>query len=159
MGYTNSSLYTGDIEYINIPGGTGTYWILPMTSLTVNGASVALPSGSGSYSAIDTGTTLVGGPPALVAALYAQIPGAAAGTGDYDGYYLYPCDADVNVALAFGGRTWGIEPADFRLAQVNQQTCLGAFFELATGSNAPAWIVGDTFLVSRLRFFFCVWGA
>ena len=57
--------------------------------LTVNGASVTLNSGSASYAAIDTGTTLVGGPPDAIAALYAQIPGSAALTGPNAGYYTY----------------------------------------------------------------------
>ena len=40
-------------------------------------------------SIIDTGTTLVGGPPDAIAALYAQIPGSAALTGQNAGYYTY----------------------------------------------------------------------
>ena len=55
----------------------------------MNGNSVTLPSGSGSYAAIDTGTTLVGGPPAIIDAIYAQIPGSQALTGDNEGYYTY----------------------------------------------------------------------
>ena len=61
------------------------------------------------------------------------------------------CDTDVNVTVSFGGtRSWTISSADFKLTQLSRSTCLGAFFELSTGSSAPAWIVGDTFLV---RFF------
>jgi cathepsin D len=155
MGTIDSALYTGDIEYTNIPGGRGTYWIAPLTSLTVNSNSVSLPSGSSSYAAIDTGTTLVGGPPDQIAALYAQIPGAAAGTGDLEGYWTYPCSTDVQVGMAFGGSTWPISPADFALAAVDKagQTCLGAFFELETGGSAPAWIVGDTFLKNVFSVF------
>jgi cathepsin D len=163
MGFVDSSLYTGDIDYVDIPGGRGTYWILPMTSLAVNGNSISLPSGTASYSAIDTGTTLVGGPAAQIAALYAQIEGSTAGTGDLDGYYTYPCDTSVTLTIAFGGRTWTIDPADFQLARLSSSTCLGAFFELSTGGSAPSWIVGDTFLVRTflrstrrlLFFFFC----
>ena len=55
----------------------------------MNGNSVTLPSGSGSYAAIDTGTTLVGGPPAIIDAIYAQIPGSQALTGENEGYYTY----------------------------------------------------------------------
>ena len=58
-------------------------------ALTVNGESVTLSSGSGAYAAIDTGTTLVGGPEDAVSALYAQIPGSQALTGDNAGYYVY----------------------------------------------------------------------
>lgn len=55
----------------------------------MNGNSVSLPSGSDSYAAIDTGTTLVGGPPDVIASVYAQIPGSEALSGDNEGYYTY----------------------------------------------------------------------
>jgi hypothetical protein len=153
MGFVNTSLYTGDIEYVNIPGGRGTYWILPMTQLSVNGNSITLPSGTASYSAIDTGTTLVGGPAGQVSAMYAQIPGAQPGTGDLEGYYTYPCNTKVTVQVAFGGKTWTIDPADFQLTRLSQSSCLGAFFELTTGGSAPSWIVGDTFLKNVLSVY------
>ena len=57
--------------------------------LTVNGNSVSLPSGSDSYGAIDTGTTLISGPEDVVAALYAQIPNSEALTGQNEGFYQY----------------------------------------------------------------------
>ncbi len=88
-GSTNSSLYTGQIDYQNIPSDFVSYWTLPIKNVTVNSNSVALPSGQSSYAAIDTGTTLIGGPAAQVASIYAQIPDSAAGTGNYQGYYFY----------------------------------------------------------------------
>ena len=57
--------------------------------MTVNSNSISLPSGSSSYAAIDTGTTLIGGPASQVASVYASIPGSTAGTGNYEGYYIY----------------------------------------------------------------------
>ncbi|KAL5531684.1 hypothetical protein ACEPAG_4561 [Sanghuangporus baumii] len=148
MGFVNDTLHAGDIDFVNIPGGTGSYWILEMTELSVGGTSMTLPSGSASYAAIDTGTTLVGGPASVISQLYAAIPNAQPGTGDYEGYYIYPCSESVTVDVAFGGRTWSISPSDFMLAQLSQSQCLGAFFELdmGSGSSAPSWIVGDTFL-------------
>ncbi|KAL0564381.1 hypothetical protein V5O48_017667 [Marasmius crinis-equi] len=146
MGSVNSTLYTGEIDYNDIPGGKGTYWIQEMTSLTVQGNSISLTSGSDSYAAIDTGTTLIGGPPSVVDAIYQQIPNSRLGTGDYDGYYLYPCSTTVAVTVAFGGRNWTISDADFRVTSVGGQMCLGAFFGLETGTSMPAWIVGDAFL-------------
>ncbi|KII87254.1 hypothetical protein PLICRDRAFT_112830 [Plicaturopsis crispa FD-325 SS-3] len=145
MGFTNSSLYTGDIDYQDIPTGEATYWTQNISSVTVQGTALTLESGS-TLAAIDTGTTLVGGPSAAIQALFAQIPNSVAGTGDYESYYLYPCDTDVTVTMSFGGPSWTISPADFKLTQLSGGQCLGAFFELSTGSSAPAWIVGDTFL-------------
>lgn len=45
MGYLNSSLYTGNIEYTNL-AGSGTYWLIPMTceSRPQYGARFARPT-------------------------------------------------------------------------------------------------------------------
>ncbi|PFH51024.1 hypothetical protein AMATHDRAFT_192110, partial [Amanita thiersii Skay4041] len=146
MGSINPGLYTGDIEYINLPA-PGSYWILPLTSLVVQGSSIPLPSGSDAYAAIDTGTTLVGGPSEYISQIFAQIPGSQPGTGNFQGYYTYPCNTDVSVSVSFGnGKSWSISPADFRLSRLTSDQCLGAFFELSTGNSAPSWIFGDTFL-------------
>ena len=186
-GFANESLYTGDIEYIDMPV-QGSYWILPLTcmfstsffflkkklnlflAITVQGNTINLPSGESSYAAIDTGTTLVGGPSEYIAQIFAQIPGSNPGTDVYQNYYTYrgflfislsplpsvsyanppellACDTTVSVQMSFGGKYWTIDPADFRLQKITATTCLGAFFVMETGSSAPAWIVGDTFLV------------
>jgi hypothetical protein len=89
MGGTNSSLFTGNIDYQDIPSGDESYWIQTLSAMTVNGNSVTLPTGSDALAAIDTGTTLVGGPPDAIAALYAHIPNSQAGTGNMEGYYYY----------------------------------------------------------------------
>ncbi|KAH9971726.1 aspartic peptidase A1 [Lactifluus volemus] len=146
LGTTNSSLYTGQIDFQSVPSDAVSYWTLPITSLTVNSGSITLPSGSSSYAAIDTGTTLIGGPAAQVSALYAQIPNSSPATGNYQGYYTYPCSTTVNVALSFGGKSWSISPADFKLTELSNGQCLGAIFEYTSNNNSPAWIVGDTFL-------------
>ena len=109
---------------------------------------------------------LIGGPDAQVAALYAQIPNTVAGTGNYEGYYLYrallllpyycvltpkkmvsmACSPSVNVAFSFGGQSWSISPVDFKLTQISSGQCVGSIFVFAGSSNGPGWIIGDTFL-------------
>lgn len=145
MGFVNSSLYTGNIDYQNLPA-TPTYWILEVSSISVQGSNVQIPTGSSANAAIDTGTTLVGGPSSAIQAIFAQIPGSQPGTGNWEGYYTYPCSTEVNVAISFGGPSWPVSPADFQLTQISSSQCVGAFFELSTGGSAPSWIVGDTFL-------------
>lgn len=61
----------------------------PSSALTVQGNAITLGSGKDSYSAIDTGTTLIGGPQDAVAAIYASIPDSSPETGNYEGYYTY----------------------------------------------------------------------
>lgn len=57
------------------------------------------------------------------------------------------CSTEVNVSISFGGPSWPVSAADFKLAQISNTECVGAFFELQTGNSAPSWIIGDTFLV------------
>ncbi|KAG2142916.1 aspartic peptidase domain-containing protein [Suillus bovinus] len=143
MGYTNSSLYTGSIDYIDIPG-TPSYWYIPLTSMTVQGNSITIASGT--TVAIDTGTTNIGGPASSIEAIYAQIPNSQPATGEWEGYYSYPCSTTVNVEVSFGGNTWSISPADFAYTQTSSTECIGAFFETSTGTGIPSWIFGDAFL-------------
>lgn len=57
--------------------------------------------------------------------------------------------------MAFGGKSWAISPADMNLGTISQDgvMCAGGIFDLAAGTNvptgtgAPTWIIGDTFLV------------
>lgn len=63
--------------------------LISLLALTVQGSAATIGTGSEAYAAIDTGTTLVGGPAADIAAVYALIPESEVGTGNYEGYYLY----------------------------------------------------------------------
>lgn len=143
MGYTNSSLYTGSIEYHNVIG-TPQYWEINLNTLTVQGKSINI---AGALTAIiDTGTTNIAGPADAIASIYAQIPGSQAGTGQLEGYYTYPCSTTVNVQFNFGGNTWSMSPADFTHSRVSSTECLGAFFVSSIGQGGPSWIIGDAFL-------------
>ena len=123
------------------------------TALLVNGVEIPIPAAE-SFSAIDTGTTLVGGPPELIAAIYAQIPGSVRSRDQQlQGFYEFPCDTPIAIELAFGPKgqhkSWQVDPRDLELFR-SGNTCVGGFFELELGSNPsnPSWIVGDTFLKS-----------
>jgi hypothetical protein len=82
IGTTNSTLYTGNISWIGIPNNLQSYWLIPMDALSVNGTLIDVNKPN---VAIDTGTTLLGGPAAAIAAIYNQIPGSAPASGQYTG--------------------------------------------------------------------------
>ena len=108
--------------------------------------------------AVDTGTSLIGGPPEALAAIYAQIPGSSKSTAAaYDGYWQFPCSAQFDISLNFDGIEYPIYPLDFNLGTTGvfngEQNCLGAFFEITGSTNGPKWIVGDTFLKSYYTVF------
>ena len=106
LGGTNTSLYAGDIEFINMPSGTTpSYWLQQVQSkcfprgrwlinylfhsaVTIQGTSIDVPSNSG-LAAIDTGTSLIGVPNSISQAIWARVPNSAALTGQYEGMYAF----------------------------------------------------------------------
>ena len=77
LGGTNSSLFQGDIDFNNFPSGsTPSYWLQTVSQLTLNGNSVDIGSSSSNVAAIDTGTTLLGGPTEAVQAFWGQVSGS-----------------------------------------------------------------------------------
>lgn len=62
---------------------------IALLAVTVNGKSIQITPGDSAISAIDTGTTLIGGPSADVAAIWAAVPGSAPATGENVGSYTF----------------------------------------------------------------------
>ncbi|KAH9006684.1 acid protease [Lactarius hengduanensis] len=153
LGGTNTTLYQGDIDFRSFtsPIRGGSFWLQTVTGVTVNGKSVSLPSGDLAVAAIDTGTTLIGGPTAAVNAIWAAVPGAVAGD-NLAGSFAFPCNTDLSISMSFGGPSWPISLADMNLGTVGNGRCLGAIFDITIATNVtpgegnPAWIIGDTFL-------------
>ena len=54
---------------------------------------------------IDSGTTLMYGPPAAVKTFYAAISGSAVFDSS-EGLYSFPCDSVPTVGFSWGGKTW-----------------------------------------------------
>ena len=147
FGQLDSSLYTGDITYISVADGKQAYWNIPIADITSQGRTINL--GSSVNAAIDTGTTLIGGPASAVAAIYAAIPGSKAMTGSYAGYYEYPCSTDISMTMTFDSFTVEIGQADFNIGSygVDGTMCIGGVYvQSLSSSSAIQWIVGDTML-------------
>jgi len=160
LGGANSTLYQGDMDFQTFtdPAKGGSFWLQTIAGITVNGKTVGLIS-SGS-AAIDTGTTLIGGPTQDVTAFWAAVPGAIAAPGN-PGMFAFPCTTNLNVTISFGGPSWPISPADMNIGPLDtaRKMCLGAIFDLGTGSNIspqsgnPNWVVGDAFLKNTYSCF------
>ncbi len=80
----------------------------------MNGESIDIGTSSRlRAAAIDTGTTLIGGPPDVVNDIFSKIPGSQPGVGDFDGYYTYPCSTKVNIQSRLVGRSGISTPTIF----------------------------------------------
>jgi cathepsin D len=99
--------------------------------------------------AVDTGTTLIGGPQSIIESIYAAIPGSERMTGAYANYYQYPCTSTIDLTITFGSYRIEIGDADFNLGRYSSNTemCTGAVYIQSLSSSSPvSWIVGDTAL-------------
>lgn len=151
LGGTNSSLYQGSINWSTVISKT--YWLITLGGLSVSNSTVDI--GTTNKAAIDTGTTLIGGPETTIAQLYSQIEGASAIAGA-DGYYKFPCSTSVETTMTFGDQKYSIDSSQFNVAQIDASGtyCMGAFFSVgSTSKSTLQWIVGDTFLSSVYSVF------
>ncbi len=137
LGGTNSQLYSGSIEYHNVIGSG--YWQIANTNL-MNGSHVIQ---SGQRAIIDSGTTLIYGPPAFVAALYKTIPDSKA-HDSHAGFYQYPCALmPSTIGFNWGGKTWTISAENFNIGHVSPTMCVGAIVGQDLGLGDNVWLVGD----------------
>ncbi|KDQ54107.1 hypothetical protein JAAARDRAFT_209569 [Jaapia argillacea MUCL 33604] len=142
LGGTDTSLYSGSIEYHSIDTSTG-FWQPTGAKALVNGATAV----SGFETVIDSGTTIMYGPPSAVQTFYSKVPGSAL----YDstnGYYSYPCSSPPTVAFSWGGKSWTVSSANFNLGQTSSGSsqCVGALAGQDLGLGSNVWLLGDSFM-------------
>ncbi|KAI0272452.1 aspartic peptidase domain-containing protein [Gloeopeniophorella convolvens] len=144
LGGTNPNLYQGGFTFV--PVTKEAYWQVTLDEITVDDRPVLL---STFPVIIDTGTTLLVGPPQEVAAVYAQIPGALPYVREIaNGLYTIPCDFNYTLALTFGGRSFSIDPSTFNQGPADD-TPGRCFAGLAFDPDLTLegfWIIGDVFL-------------
>ncbi|KAJ7051632.1 aspartic peptidase domain-containing protein [Mycena amicta] len=156
FGGTNTSLYSGAIEFLGLTGQEKSYWSLDVTGFSVNGKNIAA-STTTKLAIFDTSTALIAGPADDMAALWAAVPNSEPPQNN-DGFYKFPCGSPPTISFSFGGRSWAISTSDMSAGLWEGELCNGAIFPLVstpgdgtfsnftTGSNRPSWIFGNTFL-------------
>lgn len=130
LGGTNDALYSGDITYTDVTQEG--YWQVQMDSLSLASDSTMQISGS-TASIIDSGTTLILGDKADVAAFYGNVTGAKEIEGQ-SGMWSVPCDAVPTASLSFGGVSFEIDPNTFSLGLVESGSsdCVGGIAATST---------------------------
>ncbi|KAI0645583.1 aspartic peptidase domain-containing protein [Trametes meyenii] len=129
-----------------------TYWSIAMDGLAVNDAQT---SPARLIAAIDTGTSLIYVPKDVASNFYALIPGSEVTMEYGPGFYTFPCDAKLSVSLSLGGKLYGIQPSDFNLGRVDEDSpnCVGGILAMGDGFPVDLAIVGDEFLKSWYSVF------
>ncbi|KAI8454100.1 aspartic peptidase domain-containing protein [Phakopsora pachyrhizi] len=148
IGGTSASHFQGKINYVPLTKNQ-TYWLIQLDDLKVNGKAVDVGHPE---VAIDTGTSLIGGPSASLAKIFSAVPGSRLmSSGDFAGYWTVPCKNNVEISIRFGRVSYPIDPSDLNLGKVSakENLCLTAFFTInktKPGGSIPEWIFGATFL-------------
>jgi len=133
LGHIVAEAYQGEIAYSPVDPSDG-FWT---TSFEVSGAE-GTQTGM-----IDTGTTLILGPPDVVTAIYKSL-GVQTQTQNGEVYGVYPTNSPPTITFTFNGKPFTISPDALSFQAHGDKTVAGLIG--ADVGVGPAWIVGDTFL-------------
>lgn len=152
LGGPDSRFYTGDFTYTPLSAASKLlpYWMISASDIKVDGKS----SGAcgwllGCESVVDTGTSILAGPPSAVNKLIAQVGNVSA---DCSNVKSLP-----TLTFTFGGHDFPLE-ADFYVIRVKDPQSGKDQCQLGIegiNAGAPLWILGDPFL----RKYYTVWDA
>ncbi|GAA6012086.1 hypothetical protein JCM10207_005123 [Rhodosporidiobolus poonsookiae] len=143
LGGVDSTKLGGAIHYS--PVTQKGYWMIE-GSVGVN----SNVSSSGQNMIIDTGTTLIIGPPVEVDNFFAQVPTAKKWQS---GYYQYDCSAQFSAQFTISGQTYEINQDNLNLGLVSEGSsyCVAGIAGQYVGVNS--WIIGGVFLRNVVSVF------
>ncbi|KAJ7043218.1 aspartic peptidase domain-containing protein, partial [Mycena alexandri] len=134
------------------------YWKIPFERMTVNGVPFILSDSrvvgaTAPIAVLDTGTTLILGPTADVAAFYTLL-GSCARFDAASSTYLVRCTCAVLVSFVLGtpAREFFLHPADIAWEEGAQGGWCTGGIQANDGVNSGDWLLGDCFL----RNVYCV---
>jgi len=151
LGGTDPSYYTGDFTYVPVAKAAALlpYWLVSASDIKVGGTSTKQCNWLiGCEMVVDTGTSVIAGPPKGAQALISQIGNV---TEDCSNVHTLP-----TISFTFGGKDFELGPEFYVIRAKDdsgkEQCQLGI-----EGVNAgvPIWILGDPFL----RKYYTVWDA
>ncbi|KAJ6588105.1 acid protease [Mycena capillaripes] len=142
LGGTNEDLYTGDIEF-NSVDSSGGFWQATGAKALVGSSSAV----TGFQTIIDSGTTLMYGPPAAVKKVFAKVSGSKV-FDSTNGYYSYPCATPPKISFNWGGQNWAISADNLNLGQTEtgSKDCVASLAAQDLGLGTDVWLLGDAFM-------------
>jgi len=152
LGGTDSRFYTGDFKYTKLAKAASVlpYWMISASDIKIGSkSSDACGWLLGCEMVVDTGTSLLAGPPEAMDKLIAQVGNVSS---DCSNQASLP-----TLTFSFGGNDFSLEP-EFYVLRVkdpatNKDQCQIGLQGINAG--APIWILGDPFL----RKYYTVWDA
>ncbi|KAJ3853205.1 acid protease [Lentinula lateritia] len=128
-------------------------WAIPLTSLSVNGTSVALsPSyptvtGNHSIAIFDVGTPGIYGPWADVSKLFSTFASARL-VNEAVGQWAVPCDSAITLSFTFGQQNFTLQPTDYIIGETSGDPglCLAWPIALDPSPDGIDWQFGTPFM-------------
>jgi len=153
LGGVNPARYSGSVYYQ--PLANKTYWEFALADVKVGGVSQGYcPNGCSAIA--DTGTSLIAGPKASVAALNKKL-GAI---NIIEGEAIFPsCALTKNlpaVSFTVGTQTFSLSPSQYVIQDTANGTtiCISGFLGIdLPASLGPLWILGDVFISTYYTIF------
>ncbi|KAJ3876530.1 acid protease [Lentinula edodes] len=149
LGGTNPKLYNDPIEYHPVDKSNG-FWQVKNASITVGGQDVL----SDFDTIIDSGTTIMYGPPDMVKEIYSKVEGAEVFDSS-EGFYSFPCNKVPEISFSWGGEKFAISSENFNLGTTapNASTCAGALAAKDLGLGNTTLLLGDSWMKNAYHVF------
>jgi len=145
LGGSDPTLYEGEMTYVNVDAAT--YWQITMDGLSL-GDDNTIGCNGGCVGIVDTGSSLLVGPPVETNAINKAIGGTELVPGT--GQYFVDCnsiDSMPTVTFSIGGNQFELTGKDYvlQVSQLGQTQCISGFMGLELPMG-PWWILGDVFI-------------
>jgi len=135
IGGVNSDYYTGDFTFVNLKAEG--YWEIPLDAVKLNGNVVDTTNSA----IVDSGTSLMAGPTASVAAIAKKL-GAHSILGKE---YVMSCKKTFDMAWTIEGKDYTFSNSDINIA--DGPFCIFGMIGLdVPAPRGPLWILGDIFM-------------
>jgi hypothetical protein len=145
LGGIDKSHYTG--ELVDVPLTSETYWEVSLDGLKYGDSAVV---SSAQKAIIDSGTSLLAGPPDAIKAIAAK----AGATSLMGKEYTIDCSKKAslpNLDVTLGGKAFTLTPEDYVISTGG--VCLFGFMAIdVPPPRGPLWIMGDIFM----KKYYCV---
>lgn len=135
FGGTDPKHYSGDFTYVDL--NAETYWQVALDGVKFGSDSVSTTK----RAIVDSGTSLLAGPKAEVAAIAAKINATLVAGREY----MFDCSKDIDdLVFTLGGKDFSLNKKDLTLGGSGTSCILGLMgLEIPSG---PLWILGDVFM-------------
>jgi hypothetical protein len=137
LGGTNPKYYSGEFSWVNLLAAT--YWEITLDGLSINGQSMA----GSSKAIVDSGTSMLTGPSAVVADIAKAIGAKPLIAGEY----IVACNYDTlpNFDFTIDGKVYTLSARDYLLPD-GDLCILGLMGMDIPEPTGPLWILGDIFM-------------